>query len=93
MTKGWAIAVGAVFLLGGASVASASCVSDAAAVRAECIGGSHDRAMIASCSADYRDDVRECHRYGGEPDAMPMHKPMMHKPMMHHVPPPPPHHP
>jgi hypothetical protein len=75
MTKIQATALVAVLLLAGTRVASASCVGDAAASRQECLAnGPRDRATIADCSASYRDDLTECHRFEHAP-MTPVHKP------------------
>ncbi len=87
MTKTLMIALGALLLMAGTHVASASCAGDAAATRQECLGdGPRDRARMAECSVDYRDDLAECHRYEHAP-VMPRRMP----PPPHHEPPPPPH--
>jgi len=92
MTKTLILAMGAVLLMAGTQIASASCVSDAAATRQECLGdGARDRGRMAECSAAYRDDLTECHRY--EHEAMPhqMAPPPHREAPPRHEPPPPPH--
>jgi hypothetical protein len=83
MTKILTAVMTAALLLGAPQIASASCIGDAAATRQECMSsGPRDRAAMAACSAYYRDDLAECHRFA--------HADMPETPM-HRPPPPPPH--
>jgi hypothetical protein len=75
MTKTLAIAMGAMLLLAGTQMASASCPGDAAASRDECL---RDHGNPGECAAMYSDDLRECSRYEHAP--MPMHKPVAKAP-------------
>lgn len=72
MTKSLAMAASAILLLAGTHVAVAqhlsSCAREAAAARHECLAaGGRDRIRVIECNALYRDDLRECRRFGRDP--------------------------
>jgi len=91
MNRNMVMVLGAALCCAWVPVASASCISDAAAARRECLsGGPRDRATMAACSTYYRDDLAECHRYA-HAVVTPIRRPPPLPP--HHEPPspPPPH--